>query len=295
MQSPVFSQNVRRLNVDDPKRNQALTEIERSLAKLLKKYSHVWEADVVADVRGMVKTGEKDATHQSEQEQVKLLVERINDSIKSLVVLSAFKAIDLTDALIRAANEKGFLICALANRSLLEVAALLHCFKEELTPYLKPKKFSADDFEKLRKIVVRYAYGGLFDFVKEHSRIKSGISGEGKWRRPEEEHLPRFTPMVRRLAGFAVERGFAKNTLGVEERYAKLSEFAHPTFASSILYGDSERVGVFRLRQESRKQRAYLLDLTILPAYATLGMIEELLETLARVYSMFSTMRILEI
>ncbi len=68
MQSPAFSQNVRRLNVDDPKRNQALTEIERSLARLLKKYSHGWEADVVVDVRGMLERGKKDAAHQSEQE-----------------------------------------------------------------------------------------------------------------------------------------------------------------------------------------------------------------------------------
>ncbi len=213
---------------------------------------------------------------------MKLLVERINYSIKSLVVLSAFKAIDLTDALIRAANEKGFLICALANRSLMEVAALLYRFKEELTPYLKPRKFSADDFEKLRKIIVRYAYGGIFDFVKEPLRIESGISGEGQWRRPKEEHLPKFTPMVRRLAGFAVERGFARKTGGVEERYAKLCEFAHPTFASALLYGDSKGVGIFRLRQKSREKMAHLLDLTVLPAYATLGMIEELLGTLAK-------------
>ena len=282
MQSPVFSQNIRRLNVDDPKRNQALTEIERSLARLLKKYSHGWEADVVVDVRGMVERGEKDAAHQSEHEQVKLLVERINDSIKSLVVLSAFKAIDLTDALIRAANQRGFLICALANRSLLELAALLYCLKEELTPYLKPKKLSADDFEKLRKIVVRYAHGGLFDFVKEPLRIESGISGDGEWRRPKEERLPKFMQMVRSVAGFAVERGFARKAGGVEERYAKLSEFAHPTSASAILYGDSKEVGAFRLRQKSREQMAHLLDLTVLPAYATLGMIEELLGTLAK-------------
>ncbi len=278
MRNPSFSSAIRALNKDDPKRLTTLEETEKCLARLIKRFSPKgWEADVNVDVPPILVPFLRLPKGEQSNIPANVLVEWANYSVQALVILSAFKAIDLGEALVHAANNRRFAICAVAQRGLMELAAMLNHFRVELERYSTPQEADEQTLDAIRQAVIRFAYGGQYDWIKVTSGKERIALEDRKWRRPREHWLPNWTEMIKRLDSYTLAQGFSQTEGALLMRYAQLSEFVHPTFASAILYGDSEKPGRFRLRQKESGQLAYLCDLTVIRAGVLLLVIERLL------------------
>lgn len=292
MKTPSFSPQIRRLNRDDPKRLNTLEETENCIARLMKKFSiSGWESDVIVEVPPLVREFyEKYRVSKSEEFHANVIIDWTNYSIRRLTVLSALKSVDLSEALIHAANQRRFAVCALAQRSLLEHAALLNNFWHELAHYLSPEELQVEALDKLRNTVIKFAYGGRYDWIKATSGREREALTERKWRRSRAHWLPRLTEMLKGLDKYALAVGLSNTEGALLMRYAELSEFAHPTYASTVLYADLDELETFRLRQNDPKHLAYLFDLTVVRAGPILLLIERLLESLSRCrFHMFSS------
>ncbi len=281
MRNRTFSPDIKIVYDKDPNRKFTLEEIERSLDRLTQKYCPSWQGEIDVSIFELTQEIGRIETA-SGDERAKLIFEWTNASIRTGVTLSSLKAVDLTDSLIQAANDKRFTICALATRSLLELASILCYLHKGLTPYLSIRFSSAAEFEEIRKLVRKAIFGGHYDFEKVLFNDPRKTLAGRNWKRPKHERLPRFSELMRPLDEFALQVGLARVRGSVEMRYSALSDFVHPTAASLLLYG-SGKPGVFRLRHNDTEMLGNLLDQTVLPASHYLLMTEKLINALAQV------------